>query len=119
MRFTIAARLALVTAAIVLGTAGLLLALVELMPDRPVFASALAAAAMVPLGVIAMRSQLQPILTMMRTLGGTVISYRDGDFSFGVHWKRNDEVRDLVDAHNALGSVLRDQRLNLVQRELL
>jgi hypothetical protein len=48
-----------------------------------------------------------------------VISYRDGDYSFGLHWERNDEIGDLVDAHNALGAVLREQRLDLVQRELL
>ena len=46
-------------------------------------------------------------------------SYRDGDYSFGLHWPRNDEVGDLVDAHNELGGVLREQRLGLVQRELL
>ncbi len=40
-------------------------------------------------------------------------------FSFGLHWPRNDELRDLVAAHNALGDVLREQRLDLVQRELL
>ena len=32
---------------------------------------------------------------------------------------RNDELGDLVAAHNALGDALRDQRLALVQRELL
>ena len=46
-------------------------------------------------------------------------SYKDGDFSFGLHWAQNDEVADLVEAHNALGKVLREQRLALVQRELL
>jgi hypothetical protein len=29
---------------------------------------------------------------MLRALGGTVISYRDGDYSFGLHWERNDEM---------------------------
>ena len=46
-------------------------------------------------------------------------SYRDGDFSFSLHWGQNDELSDLIDAHNALGQVLREQRLGLVQRELL
>jgi hypothetical protein len=43
----------------------------------------------------------------------------DGDFSFSLHWPQNDELSDLVAAHNALGDVLRQQRLDLVQRELL
>ncbi len=56
---------------------------------------------------------------MFRALAGTVTSYRDGDFSFSLNWKRNDELGDLVAAHNALGDTLRDQRVALVQRELL
>src|SRR3546814_3079281 len=34
-------------------------------------------------------------------------------------WNGNDELGDLVAAHNALGAALREQRLTLVQRELL
>jgi nitrogen fixation/metabolism regulation signal transduction histidine kinase len=48
-----------------------------------------------------------------------VSSYRDGDFSFGLRWPRQDELSELVAAHNELGDVLREQRLGLVQRELL
>jgi nitrogen fixation/metabolism regulation signal transduction histidine kinase len=59
------------------------------------------------------------MLSLFRALSGTVGSYRDGDFSFGLRWPRNDELSDLVQAHNALGDVLREQRLGLVQRELL
>jgi nitrogen fixation/metabolism regulation signal transduction histidine kinase len=119
MRFTLSARLALLAVAIVAASSATLLALVELMPDRPLLAAGIGAAAVAPLAVIAMRAQVQPLLAMMRALGGTVISYRDGDFSFGLHWRRDDEMADLVAAHNALGAVLRDQRLDLVQRELL
>ncbi|MEG2034611.1 MAG: ATP-binding protein, partial [Janthinobacterium sp.] len=50
---------------------------------------------------------------------GTVASYQDGDFAFSLRWPQNDELADLVTAHNALGDVLRKQRLDLVQRELL
>ena len=59
------------------------------------------------------------MLSLFRALAGTVTSYRDGDFSFSLHWPRNDELGDLVAAHNELGDVLREQRLDLVQRELL
>jgi two-component system, NtrC family, nitrogen regulation sensor histidine kinase NtrY len=60
-----------------------------------------------------------PALSLFRALAGTVTSYRDGDFAFDVVWPHDDELRDLVQAHNALGQVLRDQHLALVQRELL
>ncbi len=75
--------------------------------------------AALPATYLAARAMLAPLTSMMHTLAGTVLSYRDGDFSFGLHWPRNDEVGDLVKAHDALGEVLRDQRLGLVQRELL
>jgi len=84
-----------------------------------VLAALIAAAIATVFAVAAARAFLAPLLGMLRALGGTVISYRDGDYSFGLHWSRNDEIGDLVAAHNALGEVLRDQRLGLVQRELL
>jgi nitrogen fixation/metabolism regulation signal transduction histidine kinase len=48
-----------------------------------------------------------------------VASYHDGDFSFGLAWEGRDELGELVASHNALGESLREQRLALVQRELL
>ena len=68
---------------------------------------------------VIVRTTLRPLLSMFHALSGTVLSYKDGDYAFGLHWGRNDEVGDLVDAHNALGQVLRDQRLELIRRELL
>lgn len=60
-----------------------------------------------------------PLRMLFRTLAGTVASYRDGDFSFGITWDRYSELIELVDSHNALGDALREQRQALVQRELL
>ena len=88
-------------------------------PGRPLAVFGLCLACVVPIAVITIRAQVQPVLSLFRALEGTVTSYRDGDFSFSLHWPQNDEVADLVDAHNALGEVLREQRLDLVQRELL
>ncbi len=62
---------------------------------------------------------LAPNRALFRALAGTVASYRDGDFSFGIHWDSGGDLGDLVAAHNALGDTLREQRLALVQRELL
>jgi two-component system nitrogen regulation sensor histidine kinase NtrY len=55
----------------------------------------------VPISIITIRTQIQPILSLFRALEGTVTSYRDGDFSFSLHWAQNDELADLVQAHNA------------------
>lgn len=100
---------------------GVILALVlgTLLPGRPVLVLALCLACVVPLAIITIRAQIQPMLALFRALEGTVASYRDGDFGFSLHWPHNDELAGLIDAHNALGAVLREQRLGLVQRELL
>jgi two-component system nitrogen regulation sensor histidine kinase NtrY len=89
------------------------------LPGQPLLVGAVCMACVAPFAVAAIRAQLQPVLSLLRALEGTVASYRDGDFSSSLHWRRNDELADLVAAHNALGEVLRAQRLDLVQRELL
>jgi nitrogen fixation/metabolism regulation signal transduction histidine kinase len=100
---------------------GIVLALVlaQLLPGQALLVAALCLACVVPVAVITVRAQVAPILSLFRALEGTVTSYRDGDFSFSLHWPQNDELADLVGAHNALGDVLREQRRDLVQRELL
>lgn len=62
---------------------------------------------------------LQPWRALFRALEGLVLSYRDGDFSVGIARTEDGELGELVEAHNALGRELREQRLHLVQRELL
>ena len=65
------------------------------------------------------RALAQPVAALIRALSGSVVAFRDGDFSFSIGSKRGDEVGDLVNAHNELGRVLRDERQHLFQRELL
>jgi two-component system nitrogen regulation sensor histidine kinase NtrY len=100
---------------------GILIALFldHLLPGRPGTVFAICLVCVVPIAIITIRAQVAPILSLFRALGGTVTSYKDGDFSFSLHWPQNDELSDLVQAHNALGNVLREQRLDLMQRELL
>lgn len=70
------------------------------------------------MGIVVWRTFV-PLRALFRALAGTVAGYRDGDFSFGVTWDKYSDLIELVDAHNELGNALRDQRLALVQRELL
>ncbi|MGH8115753.1 MAG: sensor histidine kinase [Rhodanobacteraceae bacterium] len=76
------------------------------------------AACLVPLAWVA-HASMQPVRRLLRALSGSVASYRDGDFSISLHNRRHDELGALIDAHNELGHALREQRQNLVQRELL
>lgn len=62
---------------------------------------------------------LRPWLAMFRALSGLVSSYREGDFSVGIARTESGDLGELIAAHNELGRVLREQRLHLVQRELL
>ncbi len=66
-----------------------------------------------------LRRALAPLNSLFRALAGSINTYRDGEFNFGVHWHSHDEVGELVQAHALLGEVLRQQRQDLAQRELL
>ena len=70
------------------------------------------------MGIVVWRTFV-PLRALFRALAGTVAGYRDGDFSFGITWDKYGDLIELVDAHNALGNALREQRQGLVQRELL
>jgi len=81
-----------------------------------------AAAAVLVLALPALffaRALARPVAALIRALSGSVVAFRDGDFSFSIGADRGDEVGDLVAAHNELGRVLREERQHLFQRELL
>lgn len=108
---------------IAIAVAGIVLtALVTVLLDRwlqPWAAALVAATAVGALVAAIIWRALVPMRALFRALAGTVASYRDGDFSFGITWDKAIDLIELVDAHNALGTTLREQRLALVQRELL
>jgi two-component system nitrogen regulation sensor histidine kinase NtrY len=76
------------------------------------------AAAGVPIVWLAARV-MRPIGQLLRALANTVASYREGDFSLSLVADRDDELGELMTAHNELAAALRAQRAHLVQRELL
>lgn len=78
----------------------------------------LLAVSLLPLSWLASRI-MRPIQQMLRALSGTVASYREGDFSLSLVADRDDELGELMSAHNELAAALREQRAHLVQRELL
>ena len=117
--FSLAARFSALVALLVSVSVVLTLLLSAWFVESPVLVGCLALLLLFPLALWLVRSQFKPVLSLFRALTGTVSSYRDGDFSFSLRWPRQDELSDLVHAHNELGDVLREQRLGLVQRELL
>ena len=86
---------------------------------QPWAATLVAVAMLAPFLIYQVRRLFAPVRSLFRALAGSVASYRDGDFSFGIAWHGQGELRELVDSHRELGDTLRKQRLSLVQRELL
>ena len=113
----LAIRMVALTILAVAATAAATALLVEWMSP---WTAALAAALLVGgVAALAIWRTFVPLRALFRALAGTVAGYRDGDFNFGVTWDRYGDLIELVDAHNALGQALREQRVALVQRELL
>ena len=61
----------------------------------------------------------RPWSRVLRAVSDGIVSMRDHDFSVSIRRISNDELGDLVTAYNALGDLLRRERLDLNQRELL
>ncbi|MET0327494.1 MAG: HAMP domain-containing sensor histidine kinase [Luteimonas sp.] len=101
---------------VVIGAALAMLLLRWLQPWAAVGASVVCT---LPTLAWSMQRAFAPAHALFRALAGTVASYRDSDYGFGVVWKGRGALGELVAAHNELGETLRAQRLSLVQRELL
>jgi len=69
--------------------------------------------------VLAVQAFMRPIRRSLQVLSDAVASLRDGDFSVGLVVQRQDELGRLFEAYNGIVEVLRSERQNLFQRELL
>ena len=117
-RLPLSVTFAVLAAAYVAAGAALALWLATLVSQAWI-AVAVTLALLLPLLAYHVRRAFAPMNSLFRALAGTVASYRDGDFGFGLSWRGKGELAELVAAHNRLGDALREQRLALVQRELL
>jgi two-component system, NtrC family, nitrogen regulation sensor histidine kinase NtrY len=87
--------------------------------DRHWLAALFALAIVLPLALWALRAWMGPVNRHLRTLIDAVGSLRDGDLSVSVSDARRDELGELARAYNGVGEILRRERQNLYQRELL
>jgi two-component system, NtrC family, nitrogen regulation sensor histidine kinase NtrY len=85
-------------------------------PLAAAFAGLLAAA---PLLLWLARRITRPWVRVLRAVRDGIVSLRDRDFSISVGTTPDVELTALVNAYNSLGELLRRERLDLYQRELL
>ncbi|TDF35143.1 HAMP domain-containing protein [Alteromonadaceae bacterium M269] len=71
------------------------------------------------LGIALLRRFIRPINKIFDALLDSMQSFKDSDFSVSIASDRNDELGQLVDAHNEIRETLRRERLELNQKELL
>ena len=72
-----------------------------------------------PLAVLGARYYMRPVAKTLLAVGDGIASLTDRDFSVSISAADQPELAALVEGYNRLGSVLRDERQSLYQRELL
>jgi len=117
-RFSIEGKLTLFCLALIVG-ATLLVALFEYLLGDPHVATAIALALVAPAAVIFSRRFAAGLRRTLSALSDGIVSLKDNDFSVSVAQRQDDELGELVKAYNGLGATLRDERQDLLQRELL
>jgi two-component system, NtrC family, nitrogen regulation sensor histidine kinase NtrY len=117
MRINLDLKLALLIFAMMVGAA--LATALLLHFKSPGYALLLTAAAAVIPALLAGRRAVRPVRRVLRAMQTSIACYADGDFSVSLVVDRNDELGELLRTNNELGAALRNQRVHLVQRELL
>ena len=117
-RFSFEGKLTLIVAGLVVA-ATVLGVSIQFFVDSLPLSILLTAAIALPLSLWVIRRFMVPVNRLFQALIGGVTSLRDNDFSISIAETRSDEFGELVAMYNELGSILRDERQDLFQRELL
>jgi nitrogen fixation/metabolism regulation signal transduction histidine kinase len=117
-RFSFEGKLALIVAGVVVVMSAIT-AVAFAVTDSLVLSMLFSVAIGLPLSLWALRVFMAPVNDLIHALIGGVASLRDNDFSISIADVRQDELGELVKVYNQLGAILRDERQNLFQRELL
>ncbi|MEH6517057.1 MAG: ATP-binding protein [Halioglobus sp.] len=74
---------------------------------------------LIPMTIFVVLRVSSPAIKLIKALQGTADNIKDQDFSVTIASHRTDELGDLVATHNEIGQLLREERHNINQRELL
>lgn len=117
-RFSLEGKLALFCGALV-GAATPSVALLAYYFEDLRIGAAIALALLVPAAILLSRRFARPMRRTLSALADGITSLKDSDFSVSIASRREDELGELIRAYNGLGATLRDERQDLLQRELL
>ena len=117
LRWSLAGRLAGALALSAALAAAVTALAVRWLPAPAAAAAGLAAA--LPLALWLARQLPRPWVRVLQALHDGIVSLKDRDFSVNVGAVEDAELSPLVGAYNSLGELLRRERLDLYQRELL
>jgi len=116
-RFSFAGRLAGALALTAVVAASLAALAARWLPTLP--AALIGFAAALPLALSLGRQLPRRWLRVLQAVHDGIVSLRDRDFSVSVSPLEDPELGGLIEAYNSLGGLLRRERLDLYQRELL
>ncbi|TQV85035.1 sensor histidine kinase [Aliikangiella coralliicola] len=87
--------------------------------DNIALAVLFSAALIIPASFAVLRFYMNPINRILVALNDGFHNFLDNDFSVSIAKIRNDELGDLIETYNKVGTALRNERVYLYQRELL
>lgn len=116
LRFASRVRLAFLAALVAMAAAAA--AATHWFPSPEIVLAATLAAG-ITVGLWLLDRVLNPATRTLGALRDGVRGYQDHDFSLNLGVDRHDEIGELVSLYNSVGDVLRDERGNLLQKELL
>ena len=118
MRLSLTGRVTLAAILAAAVAAGVTNAAIHWTPSASI-ATVLGVAIALPVAFWAARAATSSWSQVVRAVRDGVMSLRDHDFSISIARVQNQELSELVTAYNQLGELLRRERLDLYQRELL
>lgn len=118
MHFSLEGKLALFGFALVVLAAALVAALSSWF-DSAFVAFTVGLAAVTPLAILGARYFMRPVAKTLNAVSDGILSLTDRDFSMSITMANEPELAALVESYNRLGSVMREERQSLYQRELL
>jgi nitrogen fixation/metabolism regulation signal transduction histidine kinase len=87
--------------------------------QQPFVIAGVTAAVAIPLTYLLLRGPLRRMRVNLSALTDGVRGFADGDFSLRLRVTGDDEITDLIAFYNEIGAILRTQRNESLQRELL